>query len=173
MFDWDTNEDTAVDYNPIYKEKHEIQFFGRGHIAGIDLNKQKTDQSKFYGDLLDQRRTQEEKDRKTARLKSDQVKSDRRLYDERHWSDKTLEEMAERDWRIFKEDYNITTRGGNIPHPLRSWDEAGLEKGIIDVIKQAGYTEPTPIQRQAIPIGLQNRDVMGIAETGSGKTAGK
>jgi ATP-dependent RNA helicase DDX23/PRP28 len=81
--------------------------------------------------------------------------------------------MIDRDWRIFKEDYNITTRGGNIPHPLRSWEEAGLEKGITDVIKLAGYIEPTPIQRQAIPIGLQNRDVIGIAETGSGKTAGK
>lgn len=100
--------------------------------------------------------------------------------------------MADRDWRIFKEDYNIATKGGNIPHPIRSWDEAGLEKGILDVIKLAGYKvrlkfyliekkkqtfvyflqEPTPIQRQAIPIGLQNRDVMGVAETGSGKTAG-
>ncbi|UJR30923.1 hypothetical protein I4U23_018433 [Adineta vaga] len=171
VFDWDAGEDTAVDYNPLYKEKHEIQFFGRGHIAGIDINKQKKDQSKFYGDLLEERRTDGEKDREKARLKSDKEKDERRRYDERHWTDKSLEEMMDRDWRIFKEDYNITTRGGNIPHPLRSWEEAGLEKSILDVIKLAGYKEPTPIQRQAIPIGLQNRDVMGIAETGSGKTA--
>jgi len=171
VFDWDAREDTAVDYNPIYKEKHQIQFFGRGHIAGIDINKQKTEQSKFYGNLLDNRRTQGEKDRETARLKSDQAKDEKRRYDERHWSEKTLDEMAERDWRIFKEDYNISTKGGNIPHPLRSWDESGLEKGILDVIRAAGYKEPTPIQRQAIPIGLQNRDIIGTAETGSGKTA--
>lgn len=37
VFDWDASEDTAVDYNPIYKERHTVQFFGRGHIAGIDL----------------------------------------------------------------------------------------------------------------------------------------
>ncbi len=63
VFDWDAGEDTAVDYNPIYKEKHQIQFFGRGHVAGIDINKQRGDQSKFYGNLLDKRRTQGEKDR--------------------------------------------------------------------------------------------------------------
>lgn len=74
-----------------------------------------------------------------ARLKSDQAKDDKRRYDERHWSDKTLEEMTDRDWRIFKEDYDITTKGGNIPHPLRSWEEAGLDKVILDAINTAGY----------------------------------
>ena len=37
VFDWDAGEDTSVDYNPLYKDKHEVQFFGRGHLAGIDL----------------------------------------------------------------------------------------------------------------------------------------
>ena len=37
VFDWDAGEDTSVDYNPIYKDKHNVQFFGRGHVAGIDI----------------------------------------------------------------------------------------------------------------------------------------
>jgi len=37
VFDWDAGDDTSVDYNPIYKEKHEVQFFGRGHVAGVDI----------------------------------------------------------------------------------------------------------------------------------------
>ena len=85
--------------------------------------------------------------------------------------EKTLSEMVERDWRIFKEDYNITTKGGRIPSPIRSWSEAELPDKILRVIDSLNYREPTPIQRQAIPIGLKNRDIIGIAETGSGKTA--
>jgi ATP-dependent RNA helicase DDX23/PRP28 len=42
---------------------------------------------------------------------------------------------------------------------------------ILEVIDEIGYKEPTAIQRQAIPIGMQNRDLIGVAETGSGKTA--
>ena len=56
--------------------------------------------------------------------------------------------------------------GGNIPHPLRSWTESEIAKEILEVIESVGYKEPSPIQRQAIPLGLQNRDVIGIAETG-------
>ncbi|KAH9492567.1 DEAD (Asp-Glu-Ala-Asp) box polypeptide 23 [Bulinus truncatus] len=51
------------------------------------------------------------------------------------------------------------------------WKEADLPKELLDIIDEIGYKEPTPIQRQAIPIGLQNRDIIGVAETGSGKTA--
>jgi len=94
-------------------------------------------------------------------------KDKQKAYDDRHWSEKPLSEMKERDWRIFREDFNISTKGGRIPNPIRSWDEAGLPTHILKVIEQVGYKEPSAIQRQAIPIGLQNRDIIGIAETGS------
>jgi ATP-dependent RNA helicase DDX23/PRP28 len=87
--------------------------------------------------------------------------------DDRHWSDKPLSEMKERDWRIFREDYSISSRGGNIPFPLRSWRESDILPAVLEVIDQIGYTEPSPIQRQAIPIGLQTRDLVGIAKTGA------
>lgn len=56
--------------------------------------------------------------------------------------------------------------GGSIPHPLRSWEESLIPTQILECIERIGYKEPSPIQRQAIPIGLQNRDIIGIAETG-------
>ena len=89
----------------------------------------------------------------------------------RHWSLKRLDEMTARDWRIFKEDFSITTRGGSIPNPIRAWDESGIAEPVLRAIREQGWARPTPIQMAAIPIGLQFRDVVGVAETGSGKTA--
>jgi superfamily II DNA/RNA helicase len=48
----------------------------------------------------------------------------------------------------------------------------GLRKEIVRAVADCGYTEPTPIQAQAIPHILQARDVVGLAQTGTGKTAG-
>lgn len=42
----------------------------------------------------------------------------------KHWTDKKLDEMTSRDWRIFKEDYNISARGSDLEMPLRSWGES-------------------------------------------------
>eukprot|EP00912_Choanoflagellata_sp_UC4_P001324 UC4_evm2s813 len=169
VFDWDKSEDTSQDWNPIYESRHSAQFFGRGHIAGIDVRTQQKASSKFYEKLLEERRTDEEKSQERRRLEKLQVKFNKK-FDERHWKAKELKEMTERDWRIFREDYNISTRGGNVPRPLRSWKESGLPTKLLELIAKAGYKEPSPIQRAALPIGLMNRDVIGVAETGSGKT---
>ncbi|MDB5958995.1 MAG: box helicase, partial [Massilia sp.] len=55
--------------------------------------------------------------------------------------------------------------------PVR-FDQFGLDARIQRALLDQGYTIPTPIQAQAIPIVLQGRDVMGAAQTGTGKTAG-
>merc|ERR1719189_755428 len=171
VFDWDAGEDTSHDYNPLYNDKHNIQFFGRGGIGGIDLKSQKKFQGQFYGDLVEKRRTEGEKDQEKERLRKVKKREEKQRFDDRHWSEKELDDMTERDWRIFREDYNIQIKGGNIPNPIRHWKEATLPTEILDIVEKVGYTEPTPIQRQAIPIGFQNRDIIGVAETGSGKTA--
>jgi len=49
--------------------------------------------------------------------------------------------------------------------------ELGLAEPILHALETKGYTEPTPIQRQAIPALLEGRDLLGIAQTGTGKTA--
>jgi len=85
---------------------------------------------------------------------------------------KPLAQMTTRDWRIVRENFDIVVKGGMTPSPLRSFQEAALHRSILDAVERTmKYTEPSPIQRQAIPIGLQRRDLIGLAETGSGKTA--
>ena len=52
-----------------------------------------------------------------------------------------------------------------------SFESLGLSHNIIHSVKKLGYLKPFPIQEQAVPVILQGKDLMGIAQTGSGKTA--
>jgi ATP-dependent RNA helicase RhlE len=53
-----------------------------------------------------------------------------------------------------------------------SFQSLGLQAEILRAVSEKGYTDPTPIQQQAIPLILQGSDIMGGAQTGTGKTAG-
>ena len=91
--------------------------------------------------------------------------------DSSYWKSKPLREMTVRDWRIVREDLDIYVRGGRIANPARNWEEMNLSSTIMRSIKRMGFKTPQPIQMQAIPVGMKQRDLIGIAETGSGKTA--
>lgn len=52
-----------------------------------------------------------------------------------------------------------------------SFNELGLSPHILRAVKELGYEQPTPIQQQAIPAILAGQDVLGGAQTGTGKTA--
>lgn len=52
-----------------------------------------------------------------------------------------------------------------------TFDQLNLIEPILKALKKEGYTTPTPIQQQSIPVVLQGRDLLGCAQTGTGKTA--
>jgi ATP-dependent helicase YprA (DUF1998 family) len=54
--------------------------------------------------------------------------------------------------------------------PILDFSDVDFPKAFFDVFKDLSFTKPTPIQSNAIPIALENMDVIGIAKTGSGKT---
>jgi len=177
-FDWEATEDTATDLNPLYMQKHATSLlFGRGFVAGIDHREQRK-LNTFYDDMIKDRPTQRaaevealrDEKKVEARKAKEEAKAEAKILADRHWREKKLHEMEERDWRIFKEDFRISSRGAGVPHPIRFWEESGLPKVLLDTLKKVGYKDPTPIQRAGIPVGLINKDVVGIAETGSGKT---
>ena len=60
-------------------------------------------------------------------------------------------------------------------HPVKTTDkkfsELGLSHSIVAAVQKIGFVHPTPIQAAVIPVAMAGRDVIGLAETGSGKTA--
>ncbi|KAI2640609.1 DEAD-domain-containing protein [Hypomontagnella submonticulosa] len=171
-FEWDVEEDTTQDHNPIYAERAEPTFFGRGRLAGFGDDMTEENAKKYAMSLI-------ERDPENGAQRAQELLEMMQRARERanrnglgkHWSEKKLEDMRERDWRIFKEDFGISTKGGLIPNPMRNWQESGLPRRLLDIVSKVGYDEPTPVQRAAIPIALQARDLIGVAVTGSGKTA--
>ena len=53
-----------------------------------------------------------------------------------------------------------------------SFSSLGLSAELLRAVTEQGYTEPTPVQSQAIPVVLAGRDLQAAAQTGTGKTAG-
>ena len=54
---------------------------------------------------------------------------------------------------------------------IKSFEDFKLNRQLLNAIEELHYDEPTPIQVKAIPLALAGHDVMGIAQTGTGKTA--
>ncbi|CAL1273984.1 unnamed protein product [Larinioides sclopetarius] len=66
---------------------------------------------------------------------------------------------------------HVDVSGSNAPPPIDSFENSGLNQHLLSNIEHSKYTKPTPVQKYAIPIILQKRDLMACAQTGSGKTA--
>ena len=76
----------------------------------------------------------------------------------------------QRDIDEFRKSNEMSVHGRNIPRPVETFDEAGFPQYVLTEVKSQGFDNPTSIQSQGWPMALSGRDVVGIAETGSGKT---
>jgi DEAD/DEAH box helicase len=153
-FRWDDTDDTFQDNDPLYTSNALMNSKPSSSASGYSDRRVVND----FG-LLDRR-------------VGDRAHSSHRHNDSLDPMTKPHHQMTPRDWRIVRENFAISVRGGQTPPPLRSFDEAGsIHPALLQAIQQVlQFRHPSPIQRQAIPIGLQRRDLIGIAETGSGKT---
>ncbi|ESN99524.1 hypothetical protein HELRODRAFT_113643 [Helobdella robusta] len=67
-------------------------------------------------------------------------------------------------------EHQVRVRGRDCPKPVLKFEEANFPDYSMDVFKQQGWEKPTVIQAQGWPVALSGRDLVGIAQTGSGKT---
>ncbi|MEW5300537.1 MAG: hypothetical protein WDW36_003465 [Sanguina aurantia] len=79
--------------------------------------------------------------------------------------------MSEGQVQSLRRELQIRVTGFDVPHPITRFEQCGFDAALMAAIKKAGYEKPTAIQAQALPAALSGRDVLGIAKTGSGKTA--
>ena len=70
----------------------------------------------------------------------------------------------------LRQGLELGVKGSHVPCPVQALDVLGLPPLLMREIARAGYTAPTSIQAQALPVALSGRDLIGLAKTGSGKT---
>jgi ATP-dependent RNA helicase DDX47/RRP3 len=84
---------------------------------------------------------------------------------------KPIEEVVEIDDNADDTKHITIAADNEVIDKTVTFEQLGLNEAIIETCKKLGYEHPTKIQRDSIPIAIQGRDIIGIAETGSGKTA--
>jgi len=78
--------------------------------------------------------------------------------------------MSKEDVDKFRSDAGIRVFGENPPNPVLDFDNIKFPPVVIQRMKDSGFTSPTAIQAQGWPIALSGQDMIGVAQTGSGKT---
>ncbi|XP_015111293.1 ATP-dependent RNA helicase dbp2 [Diachasma alloeum] len=72
----------------------------------------------------------------------------------------------------FRQANEITVMGKEVPNPIQHFEEGNFPPYVMQGIKRQGYLHPTAIQAQGWPVALSGKDLVAIAQTGSGKTLG-
>jgi ATP-dependent RNA helicase DDX5/DBP2 len=81
-----------------------------------------------------------------------------------------VKKMTQAEVDKIRADGQMVLKGSNIPKPVRTFMEASFPAYVLEQVEKLGFKAPTAIQKQGWPMALSGRDMVGIAQTGSGKT---
>ena len=136
--------------------------------AGSDSEAYSSDEEQEYGEVQDEIISSEDEDEQPVQKKK-KVEVAKQSFPSLELSD------DEEDTKKTKDDIDFANYFNNQPQQNKAkggtFASFGLSKPILNNISKKGFKQPTPIQRKTIPLILQNRDIVGMARTGSGKTA--
>lgn len=153
------------------------------HTDENDLasEKRKHNMAKSPGDLENPskkcKRSSVSEDEKTYFLNdvAEALPSPKKKRKKKKLSKERLAQIKQEEVTHFRRVHQIHVEGSDIPHPIENFSQLGtdydLHSAILDNIKELGYSLPTPVQMQVIPVMLHERQILASAPTGSGKTA--
>lgn len=82
-----------------------------------------------------------------------------------------IETLSDEQVEDLKKSLGVKISGAEPPKPVTSFAHFGFDEQLLKTIRKSEFSQPTPIQSAGIPAALSGRDIIGIARTGSGKTA--
>ncbi|KAG0665688.1 ATP-dependent RNA helicase dbp10 [Monosporozyma unispora] len=129
-----------------------------------------------YSDNDEEEEKKEEDGKKLAKKNNKVKKPDMSFPDLDSFEDETTKSNKTGKDNVDDDDdisayFSTNNSAANAKHKKGSFASFGLSKQILMNIKRKGFRQPTPIQRKTIPLIISNRDIVGMARTGSGKTA--
>ncbi|CAA6654797.1 unnamed protein product [Spirodela intermedia] len=83
---------------------------------------------------------------------------------------KEIARMTAAEVAAYRKELELKLHGKDVPKPIKTWNQTGLTRKVLETIKKLNFEKPMPIQAQALPVIMSGRDCIGIAKTGSGKT---
>jgi ATP-dependent RNA helicase DDX23/PRP28 len=156
------------------QRKGYVPIFGKGMLGGVDAADQEREVDKYIKAV---EKFQDKISTETGGGKAENINKPKlvnrytRIEAEGKNMYKRPEDMSERDWKIFRENNDIRVISGKSVAPIREFGDGDLNLRIVKNIEAIGYKKPTPIQMQGITMGLARKDMIGLAPTGSGKSA--
>ncbi|XP_045448163.1 probable ATP-dependent RNA helicase DDX52 [Melitaea cinxia] len=148
-----------VEVHEIKHEKDDIDDTDEHQSASENDRGDSTDDENDELQIIDGETLEKKSKKKKSKLTPEELKKKLELEEQNH----------------FRNEHGIKAVGRHIPSALRDFSELvtryNVPQALVDTVIQCGYSEPTPVQRQAIPCLLENRQIVACAPTGSGKTA--